>query len=59
MGDFNDTPYNDSLMNYALSTNSLDIINNARSKKYFYNLMWPFLKDSDGTHYYEKLEVLD
>ncbi|NCN69445.1 MAG: hypothetical protein GW779_06850 [Candidatus Altiarchaeum hamiconexum] len=37
----------------------MDIINNARSKKYFYNLMWPFLKDGDGTHHYEKPEVLD
>lgn len=59
MGDFNDTPYNSSLMNYALSVNSLDIINNAKTKKYFYNLMWPFLKDGDGTHYYDKFEVLD
>lgn len=59
MGDFNDEPFNRSLMQYALSTNSITRVKNARSPM-FYNLMWTFLGEGLGTLYFENLpNVLD
>lgn len=59
MGDFNDEPFNRSLAEYALSTDSLARIANARKPQialgetvrvpYLYNLMWKLLGENRGT----------
>jgi exonuclease III len=59
MGDFNDTPHDRSLMEYALSSNSDDTVLNAKERCYFFNLMWGFLANGEGTHYYDGFALLD
>ncbi len=60
MGDFNDEPFNRSLMEYANSTNDASRVTRARSVPYLFNLMWPFLAEGIGTHYYNSTpNVLD
>jgi len=54
MGDFNDEPFNRSLTDYALSTNSIAKVRNARTAK-LYNLMWPLMGKGLGTFYYDNL----
>ncbi len=59
VGDFNDEPFNRSMMEYALSTDSLARISNARKPNiamgdtvrvpYLYNLMWKLLGEDRGT----------
>jgi predicted extracellular nuclease len=51
MGDFNDEPFNRSIMDYAISTNNSAQLKRARKPK-FYNLMWPLLAKGIGTYYY-------
>ncbi len=52
MGDFNDEPFNRSIMEYALGSNSEKEVKNARSPR-LYNLMWKLLADGDATYYYK------
>ncbi len=52
MGDFNDEPSNRSLVSHALSSNSAMQVLNARDAPRVFNLMWPFLAQGIGSHYY-------
>jgi predicted extracellular nuclease len=54
MGDFNDEPFNRSLTDYALSTNSVAKVRNARAPR-LYNLMWPLMGKGLGSFYYDNL----
>jgi hypothetical protein len=59
MGDFNDEPFNRSLVDYALSDRMRDKVTRAGNPK-FLNLMWPILGQGIGTHYYDHFpNVLD
>ena len=59
MGDFNDNPYNRSIMDYALGTNVADKLKRAKNPV-LYNLMWPLLAKGVGTHYYGgEINILD
>ena len=59
LGDFNDEPFNSSVTDYALGTNSKMKVINAQTPRLF-NLMWPFLGRGIGTHYYDNFpNVLD
>jgi endonuclease/exonuclease/phosphatase family metal-dependent hydrolase len=59
MGDFNDEPFDRSLVDYALSTRSRTKVVNARVAR-FLNLMWPFMGQGLGTHYFDNFpNVLD
>lgn len=51
MGDFNDEPFNRSINEYALGSNSLTKVKYAQSPRMF-NLMWPFHGSGIGTFYY-------
>lgn len=58
-GDFNDEPFNRSIFDYMLATNSKTKVLNAKNPM-FYNLMWSFLGKGIGTHYYSNFpNVLD
>ncbi len=52
MGDFNDEPFNRSLVEYALSSFQAAKVLKARSPRFF-NLMWPLLGQRRGTHYFD------
>ncbi|OHB48420.1 MAG: endonuclease/exonuclease/phosphatase [Planctomycetes bacterium GWF2_40_8] len=52
MGDFNDEPFNRSLVDYALSERIRAKVTRATSPK-FLNLMWPLLGNGIGTHYFD------
>jgi hypothetical protein len=59
MGDFNDEPYDRSLSEYALAERIRSKVSRARNPK-FYNLMWDFLGERIGSHYYNNIpNVLD
>lgn len=59
MGDFNDEPFDRSLLTYALSERTRTKVTRARSAK-FLNLMWPLMGEKIGTHYYNNVpNVLD
>jgi len=59
MGDFNDEPYNRSLVEHALSEQTRTKVTRAQSPR-FLNLMWSQLGQNLGTHYYENSpDVLD
>lgn len=59
MGDFNDEPFNRSLIKHALSEKLRQKVTRARTSR-FLNLMWPFLGQSLGTHYFQnRPNVLD
>ena len=51
MGDFNDEPFNRSLVEYALSSHQKEKVLRAQSPR-LYNLMWPLLGERRGTHFY-------
>ncbi len=51
MGDFNDEPFDRSLMTYALSTRQARKVTGATSPR-FLNLMWPLMDGSHATHYF-------
>lgn len=56
MGDFNDEPFNRSLVEYALSERVEKRVKSKRSRNpYLFNLMWPFMGQGLGTHYYSGL----
>ena len=57
MGDFNDEPFNRSLVEYALSTYQAAKVLKARSPRLF-NLMWPLLGQRRGTHYFDNFASL-
>ncbi len=57
MGDFNDEPFNRSLTDYLLSTNSFNRAKNA-SNPYAYNLMWSLLGQAIGSLYYNNFPNL-
>ncbi|UCH51860.1 MAG: endonuclease/exonuclease/phosphatase family protein [Chloroflexota bacterium] len=59
MGDFNDEPFDSSLVDYALSTRSRTKMVNAKVSRFF-NLMWPIMGQELGTYYYNNFpNVLD
>ena len=59
MGDFNDEPFDPSLVDYALSTRSQTKVVNADIPRFF-NLMWPVLGQGLGTYYHDDFpNVLD
>jgi endonuclease/exonuclease/phosphatase family metal-dependent hydrolase len=59
MGDFNDEPFDRSLVGYALSTQSRTKVVNSQSLR-FLNLMWPLMGQGFGTYYYDNFpNVLD
>ncbi len=57
MGDFNDTPKNKSLRQYALATNQLKRVIRDRNKTRLYNLM-SILQSQKGATYYHKSKPL-
>jgi len=59
MGDFNDEPFNRSITEYALAGNSPKKVENSQEPR-FLNLMWPFLGQGIGSHYFQNFpNVLD
>lgn len=52
MGDFNDEPFNRSITQYALSTNSIMKVKKAKTPR-IYNLMWPLMGDGIGSFYFD------
>jgi hypothetical protein len=52
MGDFNDEPFDSSLVDYALSTRSRQKVVNAKIPRFF-NLMWHIAGQGLGTHYFD------
>jgi hypothetical protein len=59
MGDFNDEPFDPSLVDYALSTRSRQKVLNA-NVPHFLNLMWQITGQNLGTHYFDNFpNVLD
>lgn len=52
MGDFNDEPFDRSLVVYALSTQSRTKVGNSSSPR-LWNLMWPIMGQGIGSYYYE------
>lgn len=52
MGDFNDQPFDRSLVGYAQSEQSRTKVTKAQKAK-FLNLMWPILGQGIGTYYYD------
>lgn len=59
MGDFNDEPFDHSLVKHALSERGRNNVTRARSPK-FLNLMWQILGEKQATHYYDnRPNVLD
>lgn len=57
MGDFNDEPFNISVVNYALSWKSKDKVIKAKKPK-LYNLMWEILGKREGTFYWDYFPLL-
>lgn len=54
MGDFNDEPFNRSLVEYALSERIERRVKSARSRSpYFFNLTWELMGKGAGTHYFD------
>jgi hypothetical protein len=58
LGDFNDEPFDSSLVDYALAVRSKDKVVRGRNP-YFFNLMWPLMGNGLGTHYFDGQNVLD
>ena len=52
MGDFNDEPFDTSLVTHALSTRQSIKVTNARTKPLLWSLMWPAGGIPDGTFYF-------
>ncbi len=57
MGDFNDEPHSRSLTQYALSTNNVTKVNNAKAPR-LYNLMWPLMGEGQGTFYFDNFALM-
>jgi len=59
MGDFNDQPYDRSIVDYLLSSNNKKKVIGAKNH-YLYNLMYEFLSKGIGTHVYgNDVAILD
>jgi hypothetical protein len=58
MGDFNDEPFDNSLVDYALALRSQERVLNG-SSPYFYNLMWPLLGQGIGSYYFDGPIIFD
>ncbi|MCB9477567.1 MAG: endonuclease/exonuclease/phosphatase [Deltaproteobacteria bacterium] len=58
MGDFNDEPFDRSLMHYALSYRHKERATRATNPT-FLNLMWPLMGDGRGSHYFDGFGMLD
>ena len=52
MGDFNDEPFDTSIVNYALGISSQSRVLNGRNA-YFLNLMWQLMGTGQGTYFFE------
>lgn len=52
IGDFNDVPGSRSMTDYALGSNNIDLVINARKPRLF-NLMWPLMGNGYGTFWYD------
>ena len=59
MGDFNDEPFNRSIIEHALGTPDKDKVTRAKTAPLLYNLMWPFAAKAQGTFYFEGFNLLD
>ena len=60
MGDFNDEPFDTSLVTHALSTRQRQRVTTARTVPRLWNLMWPATGRPDGTFYFgNQPHVLD
>ena len=57
MGDFNDEPFDRSLVNYALALRSPAKVLNG-TNPYFHNLMWPLMGQGLGSFYFDNLPNL-
>ncbi|WP_299442263.1 endonuclease/exonuclease/phosphatase family protein [uncultured Phycicoccus sp.] len=53
MGDFNDEPFNASLVLHGLSARQAAKVTNARTKPLLWNLMWPPGGTPDGSFYFD------
>lgn len=53
MGDFNDEPFNRSLLEYALAVNDPRQVIQAKSNHLFQNLMWPLLGEGIGSYWFD------
>ncbi|MBN1330307.1 MAG: endonuclease/exonuclease/phosphatase [Candidatus Heimdallarchaeota archaeon] len=59
MGDFNDEPFNRSLTDYALSSNTEEkVINAQKSTPRLFNMMWKEMSKGIGTHYYQNFPTM-
>jgi predicted extracellular nuclease len=58
LGDFNDEPFDTSIMDYALGVRLADMVIKGRNP-YFSNLMWPMMGKGLGTFYYNGPNMLD
>jgi predicted extracellular nuclease len=59
MGDFNDEPFDPSLVTHALSTRLKARVTGARENPLLWNLMWPIAGGPDGSFYFDQPNVLD
>jgi predicted extracellular nuclease len=53
MGDFNDEPFDASLVRHALSTRQRAKVTSAREEPRLWNLMWPVVGTPDGSFYFD------
>jgi hypothetical protein len=53
MGDFNDEPFDTSLVRHALSTRQPAKVTSAREEPLLWNLMWPIAGAPDGSFYFD------
>jgi hypothetical protein len=53
MGDFNDEPFDTSLVRHALSTRQRAKVTSARENPLLWNLMWPIVGTPDGSFYFD------
>ena len=53
MGDFNDEPFDTSLVLHALSTRQRAKVTSAREAPLLWNLMWPIAGAPDGSFYFD------
>jgi predicted extracellular nuclease len=53
MGDFNDEPFDTSLVRHALSTRQRAKVTSAREEPLLWNLMWPIAGLPDGSFYFD------
>ena len=59
MGDFNDEPFNRSIIEHALGTPDKDKVTRAKTAPRLYNLMWSFAVKARGTFYFDGFNLLD